>query len=341
MSPKQVNILIVEDEDSHYELIRLGFEGKSGSYQLQQARSFREARKIIGEKCPDLVLADWKLPDGEGIELITKDESGNCLFPVIVMTSHGNETWAVNALKCGALDYIVKSTATFSDIERIAQRALRDWKNSIERKKAEDALKRSEEKYRIVAENTFDWEFWQDADGRFLYISPACEKITGYSARDFEKDHHLLSKLIYWEDKKKFDEHRHLAKEFVSEEMEFRIVRPDGEIRWISHACRPVFDPESRFLGTRGSNRDITDRKTAEQEKEKLIGDLQNALADIKKLHGIIPICSSCKRIRNGKGAWTQLEVYIRENSDAEFSHGLCQECAKKLFPNYTDPYMA
>jgi methyl-accepting chemotaxis protein len=71
-----------------------------------------------------------------------------------------------------------------------------------------------------------------------------------------------------------------------------------------------------------------------EQDKSKLIGDLQQALATIKKLQGILPICSSCKKIRNDDGLWTQLEIYIGEHSEAEFSHGLCSDCATKLYPD-------
>jgi len=70
-------------------------------------------------------------------------------------------------------------------------------------------------------------------------------------------------------------------------------------------------------------------------EREKLIAELQKALAEIKTLHGILPICSSCKKIRDDKGAWHQMEEYIRERTDAEFSHGLCSECAKRLYPKY------
>ncbi len=75
------------------------------------------------------------------------------------------------------------------------------------------------------------------------------------------------------------------------------------------------------------------------REKENLIADLKNALAEIKTLEGIIPICSSCKRIRDDQGNWNRLENYIRERSDVEFSHGLCSECAVKLYPDYArDP---
>jgi YesN/AraC family two-component response regulator len=70
-------------------------------------------------------------------------------------------------------------------------------------------------------------------------------------------------------------------------------------------------------------------------EREQLITELQTALAEIKTLRGVLPICSYCKKIRDEKGAWTQLEWYIKEHSNAEFSHGLCQECAVKMYPNY------
>ena len=79
---------------------------------------------------------------------------------------------------------------------------------------------------------------------------------------------------------------------------------------------------------------DATDHREAEREKEKLIGDLRKALDEIKTLRGIIPICASCKKIRDDKGYWNQVEVYVRDHTEAEFSHGLCPACAKKLYPD-------
>ena len=80
---------------------------------------------------------------------------------------------------------------------------------------------------------------------------------------------------------------------------------------------------------------DNTERKIVEQKKEKLLSDLQEALAKVKTLRGFIPICSSCKKIRDDKGYWNQIEAYIRDHSEAEFSHGICPECAKKLYPKF------
>jgi DNA-binding NtrC family response regulator len=81
----------------------------------------------------------------------------------------------------------------------------------------------------------------------------------------------------------------------------------------------------------------IQERKQADTEREKLIRELQKALANVKKLSGLIPICSSCKKIRDDKGYWNQLEKYLIEHSDAELSHGICPDCAKKLYPEYYD----
>jgi hypothetical protein len=83
--------------------------------------------------------------------------------------------------------------------------------------------------------------------------------------------------------------------------------------------------------------RDITDRKRAEQEREKLIAELQEALGNIKTLSGLIPICANCKKIRDDKGYWQQVEVYVRDHSEARFSHGLCPECAKLFFPQINE----
>jgi len=81
--------------------------------------------------------------------------------------------------------------------------------------------------------------------------------------------------------------------------------------------------------------RDISQRRQAEEERDRFIRELQDALAEIKTLRGIIPICSSCKKIRDDEGYWEQVEVYVRDRSEAEFSHSICPECAKKLYGDF------
>lgn len=193
---------------------------------------------------------------------------------------------------------------------------------------------RAAEKYRIIADNTYDWEFWLGPDAQFIYSSPSCERISGYLAEEFEADPTLFYRMIHSEDLARVSEHMNRRKfETGLAEIEFRIVRRDGAVRWVALAFQPVYDGASRFLGTRGSNRDVTERKLAEAEREKLIGELRSALSKVKLLSGLIPICACCKKIRDDKGYWNQIETYIRDHSEADFSHGICPECARKEYP--------
>ncbi len=83
--------------------------------------------------------------------------------------------------------------------------------------------------------------------------------------------------------------------------------------------------------------RDVSDRIKERREREELIARLEEAVASIKTLSGLIPICSECKKIRDDSGYWNQLEAYLRDHTEAEFSHGLCPECLKKLYPEFLE----
>jgi PAS domain S-box-containing protein len=140
------------------------------------------------------------------------------------------------------------------------------------RKNVEEELCKSEVKYRTVADYTYDWELWQDPAGRWLYCSPSCERITGYSADEFLADPNLLRSIVYPDDLEIYDHHFYEGKceEPYEHEVEFRIVHADGSVRWISHTCQSVFDDAGKYLGARGSNRDVTERKRMEDELARL-----------------------------------------------------------------------
>ncbi|NBC24148.1 MAG: PAS domain-containing protein [Bacteroidetes bacterium] len=101
--------------------------------------------------------------------------------------------------------------------------------------------------------------------------------------------------------------------------------------------CRsnPVLDESGRVTHIIEQLHDITERKNLEQEKDNLIAELQAALAENKVLRGLIPICAHCKKVRSDEGYWKQIEDYLLDYSDARFSHCICPECAKKLYPDY------
>lgn len=212
-------------------------------------------------------------------------------------------------------------------------------RNITERKNMEKALEESERHFRTVADFTYDWEFWSDPEGAFLYVSPSCERITGYSVMDFMQNPNLIFEIVHEDDREILEKHLKLESENDGVlEVHFRIIDKSGEVRWISHVCQAVYDSEGHYLGRRASNRDSTRRILAEKEREVLIDNLKEALTKVKTLSGFIPICPSCKKIRDDEGYWNQIEKYLKEHSEAEFTHALCPECARKLYPDlYSD----
>ncbi len=130
----------------------------------------------------------------------------------------------------------------------------------------ENVLADSERKYHTIADFTYDWEEWTTSDGRRIYVSPSCERISGYSAEAYIEDPKLFMNIVHPDDKKILYNHfDDPSKEFSEKcELEFRIIRRDNREVWIEHACQAVFGPTGEYLGRRSSNRDITDRKRTE-----------------------------------------------------------------------------
>lgn len=141
-----------------------------------------------------------------------------------------------------------------------------------ERKIAEEALRWSETKYRIVADFTYDWEYWLSPEGDYIYMSPSCERISGYRPEEFMSNPGLMVDIVHPEDRDRvirhFDEVLEGDGEFSH--LDFRIVTKGGQVRWLSHNCQSIYGEHRTWLGRRASNRDITTRV-------KLIEELRSA----------------------------------------------------------------
>ncbi len=151
------------------------------------------------------------------------------------------------------------------------------FKDISKSKKAEKALAASELKYHAIADNTFDWEFWETDKHKYIYHSPSCQRISGHPPEDFFRDPSLIEKIIHPDDRQKYNEHHKNETNNYNkhEPIEFRIINSMGEIVWIEHECAPAFSKKSEFLGIRGSNRDCSARKKAENLLLKKINELE------------------------------------------------------------------
>jgi PAS domain S-box-containing protein len=163
--------------------------------------------------------------------------------------------------------------------------------NVLRRRLAEDELRQAELKYRIVADFTYDWEYWKNLDGTLRYVSPSCKRISGYRPEDFIRRPDLFREIILPEDRDLWEAHDCDALEKPgARECQFRVQRPDGAIRWIEHVCQPVTDDSGTFVGIRASNRDITERKQAEIQEQQHREDLARVgrLATLSELTGTL-----------------------------------------------------
>ena len=197
--------------------------------------------------------------------------------------------------------------------------------NIDQRERADEALRESEEKYRSITESMNDAMYICSSDFRVEFMNPAMINKIGYDATG----EHCFQTIYGLEEKCPWCIHEKVQRgEYVTTE----ILNPkDGRTYIVSHS--PIFH-KNDSISKMTIFRDITQRKLIEKERKDLIKGLINALDQVKQLSGMLPICSSCKKIRDDKGYWNKIESYISDHSEAKFSHGICPECAKKLYPD-------
>ena len=202
-----------------------------------------------------------------------------------------------------------------------------------DRVRAEEALRQSQKQFRAIADYTPDLEVWIGPDGKFLWINPMVVDFSGYTTEEIMAMPNLPMALIVETDRPR------VARLFMEAlqhgttgNTECEFICKTGERKWVEVYWRPINDEKGRSLGLRAGLRDVTARKRMEEEREKLLYELKEAIVQIKTLKGLLPICAYCKKIRNDKGDWEQFESYVRQRSDVEFSHGICPECTKKMY---------
>jgi len=191
-------------------------------------------------------------------------------------------------------------------------------------------LSESEERYRTLVEGANEG-IVIIKQRRFIFANQRMLSILGVTEeelmkRDVDDFLHPDDRVWVMDNYK-----RRIHGEDVAGKYDLRLMSKGGETIWVTMSASMINigdGPAIMSLLT-----DITDRKTLETEREKNIEELHKALGEVKTLGGLLPICSSCKKIRDDRGYWNQIEVYIRDHSEADFSHSLCPDCVDKLYP--------
>lgn len=180
----------------------------------------------------------------------------------------------------------------------------------------------------------YEYVRWPDGRNAFIYLSPNCYEIFGVTAEDAMKNSHLLWDLVHPDDRLRVAKEDEAAtRNQTCFECEIRLALPSGEVKWIELTSRSgpkLYDGQPVWGGLM---LDISPRKRAEAEKDRLIEQLRSTRQRLDDLSSILTICASCKRIRDEQGDWSEVESYIMDHTKAKFSHGICPACMKRLYP--------
>jgi PAS domain S-box-containing protein len=222
--------------------------------------------------------------------------------------------------------------------DELLQKVRQFEKEASRRKNAEAALRESESKFRSVAQSAKDAIILADTRGKIKFYNAAAQTMFGYP-----EDEIVGRSLTILMPEEFRSRHTSGVKRAAGagnpaisgKTLETKAVDKEGR-EFPIELSFSTWQSDSEFFLT-GIVRDISKRKQIEAERDQLIKSLQDSLAKLKTLSGLLPICASCKKIRDDKGYWNRIETYIQEHSEAEFSHGICPECARKLYPSFYD----
>ncbi len=189
-----------------------------------------------------------------------------------------------------------------------------------------------------------------DTHHHVIYWNNACEKLTGIpSTNIIGTNHHwrafydyrrpCLSDLIIDREEEAGSKYYNVYEKSVLLSDGFHAAGwypvLGGNRRYIIFDAAPVYDEDGKLVAAVETLQDITERKQLEEEKEQLVTELREASNRIKRLRGLIPICSTCKKIRDDKGYWNKLESFIEEHSEAEFTHSMCPACEDRFYSDF------
>ncbi|MCE3606053.1 EAL domain-containing protein [Massilia sp. P8910] len=241
-------------------------------YRIMIAGSGAKALDMVqGDAPPDLILLDIMMPGMGGHEVCQHIKSlpEHSRIPIIFVTVADSRQDKLKGFELGAADYITKPF----DIEEVRARVrmhleLGRLRRQLERLVAQRTamLQKSEEKYRILADYSPNWEYWLGPDGSYQYVSPACSAVSGYAPADFFADPGLMEKIIDPADLAAWAEFGPASGLDELGPFACRIRAHDGSERWVEHVAKRVFDAEGKPRGWRGSYANITQRRQAEQQ---------------------------------------------------------------------------
>jgi two-component system, cell cycle sensor histidine kinase and response regulator CckA len=320
---RTLNVLIVEDSEHDAELMLEELRSKGYTPIHERVQTDSTMSLALERREWDVVISDYVMPKFSGPNALKLIREKKLDIPFIVVSGTYGEEAAVDMMKAGANDYITK--ANLSRLAPAIEREMEAAKSRTARVRAE-----ADKQYlAAIVESSDDAIYGKNLDSIIVSWNPAAERIYGYRAEEIIG--HSIA-LLYPLDRRDelLDNMSSIRRGELVGFYETERLRKDGKTIPVSVTISPIKNGDGKIIGASVIAHNISKQKQAEEERQHLIKKLSDALSHVKLLTGLLPICASCKRIRDDGGYWQQVETYIRSHSEATFTHSICPECLKK-----------
>jgi PAS domain S-box-containing protein len=317
-------------EDAEFDALLLLRYLQANGYDTHHRRVWSQAamEEALRSEVWDMILCDYQLPSFSvrpALELLKKNKLD---VPLIVVSGAIGEERAVDLMNAGASDFIVKGS-----LSRLIPAIERELREVQIRREGAAALEKLAYLAAIV-DSAEEAIIGQNLEGVITTWNSGAERLYGYPAAEAlgraasmlvpPALHHQTDLLM-----------SKLGRSQGPVQLETVRLRKDGSPVDIFLTLSAIKNGDGQIIGASSIAFDVTERKKMEEERTHLIEHLNQMLSKVKTLSGLLPICASCKKIRDDQGYWQQLETFVRQHSGAEFSHSICPECMQRLYPQY------
>lgn len=332
MSINVLDILIVEDSVEDAMLLVAELERNGYAPVIERVETREDFLAALRKNWWDVVISDYSLPQFDGLEALKIFREEGMDIPFIMVSGVYGEEMAVAAMKAGASDYILKK-----NLARVVPAMERELEAAQSRRRHKRAMGAMQYLAAIV-ESSEDAIYGKNLEGLIVSWNPAAERLFGYSAEEI-----VGSSVDVLFPSGRRDELRDILSRIRKGETvgirETERRHKSGKHLPISVTVSPIKNANGEIIGASAIACDISERKQAERELRRLAAErkdvveqLEKTLKHMKTLHGLLPICAFCHRIRNDDGSWERFESYISRHSEADFTHGFCPECNEKHY---------
>jgi two-component system, cell cycle sensor histidine kinase and response regulator CckA len=326
-----LRVLLVEDSEFDAMLLVRHLQTHHFQTTHKRVENQQEMEKAVTEQEWDVVLCDYQLPDFGVLPALTLLKRKGLDLPFIVVSGAIGEEIAVDLMRAGAHDFIGKGR--LSRLIPAIEREQREARARRERMLAQQKLTY----LAAIVDSAEEAIIGQNMAGIITTWNLGATRLYGYEAREAIGQPALMivPPLLHQEAAELLEK---LRRGEVAEPLETVRMRKDGALVNVCVTKSAIRDSEGSLIGFSSMAYDITERKKMEEERIHLISHLNETLSKVKTLSGLLPICASCKKIRDDHGYWQKLEVFVRDHSQAEFSHSICPDCMKLLYPEFAPP---